>query len=47
MIEWHAVTNADFTRNQSREDVLTRLRKRPKGEALAAQFDALEYEAAA
>ena len=47
MIEWHAVTNADFTRNQARDSVLSRLRKRPKGDALAAQFDALEYEAAA
>jgi len=47
MIEWHAVTNADFTREQSRENVVARLKKRPQGEALAAQFDALEYEAAA
>lgn len=47
MIEWHAATNADFTRNQTRDSILSRLRKRPKGEALAAQFDALEYKAAA
>ncbi len=47
MIEWHAVTNADFTRNQSRDNIISRLRKRPRGEALVAQFDALEYEAAA
>jgi len=47
MIEWHAITNADFTRDQSRDNVVARLKKRPQGEALVAQFDALEYEAAA
>lgn len=47
MIEWHAVTNADFSRVQSRDNVVSRLRKHPQGEALVAQFDALEYEAAA
>ncbi len=47
MIEWHAVTNADFSRNQSRENVVARLKKRPHGDSLVAQFDALEYEAAA
>lgn len=47
MIEWHAVTNADFSRNQSRENVVARLKKRPQGDVLIAQFDALEYEAAA
>lgn len=47
MIEWHAVTNADFSRKQSRENVVERLRKRPDGERLIAEFDALEYKAAA
>jgi hypothetical protein len=47
MIEWHSVTNADFTRIQSRDNVTERLRKRPHGEALVAQFDALELEKAA
>jgi hypothetical protein len=47
MIEWHAVTNADFTRVQSRDNVVERLRKHPHGEALVAQFDALELEQAA
>jgi hypothetical protein len=47
MIEWHAITNADFSRVQSRDNVVSRLRKHPQGEALVAQFDALEYEAAA
>ncbi len=47
MIEWHAVTQADFSRDQSRDNVVSRLRKRPQGEALIAQFDALEYEVAA
>ena len=47
MIEWHAVTQADFSREQSRDNVISRLRKRPQGDALVAQFDALEYEVAA
>ena len=47
MIEWHTVTNSDFARNQSRDNILGRLRSKPNGASLAAQFDALEFKAAA
>jgi hypothetical protein len=47
MIEWHTVTNAEFSRNQSREGILARLKSKPNGAALAAQFDSLEFKAAA
>lgn len=42
MIEWHAVTNADFGRAQAREATRELLIARPGGEALFAQFDALD-----
>jgi hypothetical protein len=47
MIEWHTVTNSDFARNQSRENILGRLKSKPNGSSLAGQFDALEVRAAA
>jgi hypothetical protein len=47
MIDWHAVTNSDFGRTQSRNTILTRLTAKPNGAALAARFDSLEYKAAA
>ena len=47
MIEWHAVTNADFGRNQSRDAILGRLKAKPNGAALAATFDSLEFQQAA
>jgi hypothetical protein len=47
MIEWHAVTNADFARNQSRENIIARLKSKPNGAALAAKFDSLELAQAA
>jgi hypothetical protein len=47
MIEWHAVTNADFARNQSRENIMARLKGKPNGAALAATFDSLEFAQAA
>ena len=47
MIEWHAVTNADFGRNQSREAILGRLKAKPNGASLAATFDSLEFQQAA
>jgi hypothetical protein len=47
MIEWHAVTNSDFARNQSREAIMARLRSKPNGVALAATFDSLEFQQAA
>ena len=47
MIEWHAVTNANFGRTQSRDAILARLRNKPNGAALASAFDALEFPQAA
>ncbi|HXC57308.1 MAG TPA: hypothetical protein VNU97_18550 [Rhizomicrobium sp.] len=47
MIEWHAVTQADFGRTQSREAILGRLKAKPGGAALAATFDSLEFQQAA
>src|SRR5262249_32793056 len=47
MIEWHTVTQSDFARNQSRDNITTRLKARPNGPALAARFDSLEFQAAA
>lgn len=47
MVEWHAVTNAHHAREQAREAIVGRLSSRPDGNALIAQFDALELKAAA
>jgi hypothetical protein len=47
MVEWHTVTNANFGRNQSRDNILGRLKARPNGPVLAAQFDSLEFQQAA
>jgi hypothetical protein len=47
MIHWHSVTQADFSREQSREAIVARLKKRTDAPALIAQFDALEHKAAA
>jgi hypothetical protein len=47
MIHWHAVTQADFARDQGREAIVARLGKQANGKTLIAQFDALEHKAAA
>jgi hypothetical protein len=47
MVEWHTVTNSDFARNQSRDNILGRIRAKQNGVALAAQFDSLEFKQAA
>jgi hypothetical protein len=47
MIEWHSVTNANFARGQSRENIHARLMKEPNGAALVAGFESLEYQQAA
>ena len=47
MINWHSVIQADFSREQGRQAIKTRISKRPDGHALLAQFDALEHKAAA
>ena len=47
MIHWHSVTQADFSREQSREAIVARIKERTDAPALLAQFDALEHKAAA
>jgi len=47
MIEWHAVTNANFGREQSRDTIIARLKSKPNGPALASTFDSLEFPQAA
>ncbi|MBS1985517.1 MAG: hypothetical protein JST16_15230, partial [Bdellovibrionales bacterium] len=47
MIEWHAVTQADFSKAQSRDAIIARLAAKPNGPALAAAFDSLEFQQAA
>lgn len=47
MIEWHTVTNSEFSRAQSRDAILARLKAKPNGQAHAAQFDSLEFKEAA
>jgi len=47
MIEWHAVAQANFGREQSREAIIGRLKAKPNGVALAASFDSLEFQQAA
>jgi hypothetical protein len=47
MVEWHTITNSDFARAQSRDNILDRLKSKPNGVSLAAQFDSLEFQQAA
>lgn len=47
MIEWHAVTERDYSRGRMREAIVARLKREPNGEALAGHFDSLEFKAAA
>jgi hypothetical protein len=47
MVRWHSVTQADFSRDQSREAIVARINQRPDGRALLTQFDSLEQKAAA
>jgi len=47
MIHWHAVTQADFSRNQARDAIMHRINKHANARAILAQFDAAEQEAAA
>ena len=42
MVYWHAVTQADFSREQTREAIRTGLTKVPEGARLFAEFDALD-----
>jgi hypothetical protein len=47
MIEWHAVTQANFQHDQSRDAIHGRLKNQPHGPALVARFDSLELAQAA
>ena len=42
MVHWHAVTQADFGREQVREAIRAGLEKAPNGAKLFAEFDALD-----
>ncbi len=42
MVHWHAVTQADFSREQTREAIRAGLEKAPNGAKLFAEFDALD-----
>ena len=47
MVEWHSVTQADFSKQQSHDAIKARLEKTPEGKQLFAQFEALEQNARA
>jgi hypothetical protein len=47
MVQWHAVTNVDWDRAQTRKDFETMFRAVPSGEALMRRFDSLEQKEAA
>ena len=47
MVEWHSVTQADFSRNQSHDAIVKRLEASPKGAALIEKFESLDSKAAA
>ena len=42
MVHWHAVTQADLGREQTREAIRTGLEKAPNGTKIFAEFDALD-----
>jgi hypothetical protein len=44
MVQWHAVTNVDFSREQTRKELTDALMERPGGAELIQRFDALEKE---
>jgi hypothetical protein len=47
MIHWHAVTQADHSREQGRQAILARINRHANARAIQAQFEALEQRAAA
>ena len=47
MVQWHAVTNVDWDRAQTRKEFETMFRARPDGEALLRRFEQLEQKEAA
>jgi len=42
MVHWHAVTQADFSREQTREAIRGGLEKTPDGVRLFAEFDSMD-----
>jgi hypothetical protein len=47
MVHWHAVSNFEHAREQSRVELVKRLEAQPNGRELVARFDALERKLAA
>ena len=47
MVEWHSVTQADFSKQQTHDAIKAQLEKTPEGKQLFAQFEALEANARA
>ncbi|HXM00309.1 MAG TPA: hypothetical protein VN932_10300 [Rhizomicrobium sp.] len=47
MVQWHAVTNIDHAREQTRKDLTATLAAQPNGVDLVRRFDALEHKKAA
>jgi hypothetical protein len=47
MVQWHAVSNFEHAREQSRVELVKRLEAQPNGRELVARFDALEQKRAA
>jgi hypothetical protein len=47
MVQWHAVTDADYGREQARAELTSMLTRRPNGRELVQRFDALEHKEAA
>jgi len=42
MVHWHAVTQADFSKEQMRETIRVQLETMPNGAQLLAEFDAMD-----
>jgi hypothetical protein len=47
MVQWHAITNTDHAREQTRRDLTATLAAQPNGGELVRRFDALEHRQAA
>ncbi|MBI1238385.1 MAG: hypothetical protein GC199_03475 [Alphaproteobacteria bacterium] len=47
MIEWHTVTNAEFGREQTRNDILARIDRQPRAAELRSHYLSFEQKAAA
>ncbi len=47
MVHWHAVTQADFSREQTREAIREGLSNTPNGAQIFAEFDTMDDTVAA